>query len=85
MHSPDHMSIQQMTPAAKNLVLEKLKSVSWNSAFFQTEINNVIKFIENGTGSDGKKFLMKMQQTDQYRKQNFKDTHIEIARAMGYE
>lgn len=85
MHSPDHMSIQQMTLAAKNLVLEKLKSVSWNSAFFQTEINNVIKFIENGTGSDGKKFLMKMQQTDQYRKQNFKDTHIEIARAMGYE
>jgi hypothetical protein len=38
-----------------------------------------------GTGSDGIEFLEKMQRTDAYRKQNFKDTHPEIARAMGYE
>ena len=85
LHSPDHMSIQQMTPAAKELVLNKLKTTFWKSSKYQQEIDNVIKFIENGSGSDGSEFLRKMQQTDAYRKQNFMDTHAEIAKAMGYE
>jgi len=85
LHSPDHMSIQRMTPAAKELVLNKLKTVFWASTKYQQEIDNVIKFIENGPGSDGSEFLFEMQRTDAYRKQNFKDTHPEIARAMGYE
>jgi MoaA/NifB/PqqE/SkfB family radical SAM enzyme len=85
MHSPDHLSIQFMTPAAKELVLTKLKSTVWTTATYQREIDNVISFIENGAGSDGAEFLYKMKQTDTYRKQNFMDTHPEIARAMGYE
>jgi hypothetical protein len=85
LHSPDHMSIQNMTATAKELVLNKLKTTFWKSAKYQQEINNVIQFIENGTGSDGSEFLHKMQQTDAYRKQNFMNTHPEIARAMGYE
>ncbi len=85
LHSPDHMSIAYMTPAAKELVLNKLKTVFWTSNFYQQEIDNIIKFIENGPGSDGQEFLTKMQRTDAYRKQNFMDTHYEIARAMGYE
>ena len=85
MHSPDHMSIQRMTPAAKELVLNKLKSVFWGGKFYQQEINNIIQFIENGPGSDGVEFLFKMQRTDSHRKQNFMDTHPEIAKAMGYE
>ena len=84
MHSPDHMSIQRMTPAAKALVLDKLKSIFWKSEFYQQEIDNIIKFIENGPGSDGAEFLLKMQRTDRHRKQNFMDTHPEIAQAMGY-
>jgi hypothetical protein len=63
----------------------KLKTTFWKSDKHQQEIDNVIKFIELGTGSDGQEFLEKMQQTDTYRKQNFKDTHPEIAQAMGYE
>lgn len=85
LHSPDHMSIQHMTPAAKELVLSKLKTTFWKSDKYQQEINNVITFIENGAGSDGREFLYKMKQTDSYRKQNFMDTHPEIARAMGYD
>lgn len=85
LHSPDHMSIQQMTPAAKDLVLNKLKTTFWTSKFYQKEIDNVIRFIENGPGSDGKEFLRRMKQTDNYRNQSFKDTHLEIALAMGYE
>jgi MoaA/NifB/PqqE/SkfB family radical SAM enzyme len=85
LHSPERMSVQYMTPAAQNLVLNKLRTVLWTNKIYQQEIANVIKFIELGTGSDGKKFLQKMHQTDAYRKQNFKDTHPEIAMAMGYE
>lgn len=85
LHSPDHMSIQQLTPAAKDLVIDKLKNTFWTTKNYQREIDNVIKFIELGSGSDGREFLEKMQRTDSYRKQNFKDTHPEIAAAMGYE
>lgn len=85
MHSPDHLSIANMTAEAKELVLTKLKTVFWTSKFYQQEVDNIIKFIENGTVSDGKEFLFKMQRTDAYRKENFMDTHPEIAKAMGYE
>jgi MoaA/NifB/PqqE/SkfB family radical SAM enzyme len=85
MHSPDHMSVQYMTPQAKDLVLDKLKTTFWSSAHYQREIDSVINFIEAGMGSDGSEFLFKMQRTDQHRNQNFVDTHPEIARAMGYE
>lgn len=85
LHSPSHMSVQYMTPAAKELVLNKLKTTFWTTDKYQQEIDNVIRFIENGTGSDGTEFLRKMKQTDAYRKQNFMDTHPEIAKAMGYE
>jgi MoaA/NifB/PqqE/SkfB family radical SAM enzyme len=85
MHSPDHMSIQRMTPTAQELVLNKLKTTFWKNAHYQREINNIINFIELGSGSDGSEFLFKMKRTDAHRKQNFMDTHPEIARAMGYE
>jgi hypothetical protein len=85
MHNPEHMSIQQMTPQAQELVLNKLKTAFWSKNTYQREIDNLITFIQQGSGSDGQDFLEKMQRTDAYRKQNFKDTHPEIAIAMGYE
>jgi MoaA/NifB/PqqE/SkfB family radical SAM enzyme len=85
LHDPNHMNIQNMTPAAQELVLNKLKKLFWTNEFYQKEINRVIQFIENGKGSDGKRFLFEMQRTDAFRKQNFMDTHPEIAKAMGYE
>jgi hypothetical protein len=84
MHSPDHMSIQCMTPAAQELVINKLKTTIWSSTKYQQEIDRVIKFIELGSGSDGTEFLTKMQRTDAHRRQNFLHTHVEIATAMGY-
>lgn len=85
MHSPDHMCIQRMTAKAQELVLNKLKNVSWSKNSYLREIDNVVKFIQAGPGSDGYEFLDKMQRADRYRKQNFIDTHPEIAIAMGYE
>lgn len=84
MHNPDHMSIQYMTAAAKDLVLTKLKNTLWSKNSYKHEIDNIIKFIEQGPGSDGVDFLDKMQRTDAYRKQNFLTTHKDIAVAMGY-
>ena len=85
LHSPNHMNIQNMTPQAQKLVLNKLKTTFWKNNKHQQEIDNVIKFIELGSGSDGAEFLRKMKQTDNYRGQCFTDTHPEIAQAMGYE
>jgi hypothetical protein len=85
LQSPERMSIQRMTPQAQELVLNKLKTAFWTTDRYQREIDSVIKFIELGAGSDGTEFLSKMKQTDTYRRQNFRDTHPEIARAMGYE
>jgi MoaA/NifB/PqqE/SkfB family radical SAM enzyme len=84
LHSPERMSIQYMTPEAQELVLNKLKTTFWTNDKYQAEINNVIQFIENGSGSDGVEFCRQMKQTDAYRKQDFMLTHPEIAKAMGY-
>ena len=85
LHSPYEMNIQYMTDAAKKLVIDKLKSVHWSSPKIEKEIDNIIQFIKNGTEDSGLRFVTKMTTTDNYRNQNFKDTHPEIALAMGYE
>lgn len=85
LQSPGHMCVANMTEQAKKLVLSKLTSTSWTSEKYQKEINSLVKFIKAGAGSDGEEFLSKMKITDNYRKQSFKDTHNEIAVAMGYE
>lgn len=84
LHSPNRMSIQYMTAEARDLVLNKLKDTFFKFKKYQEEIVNIITFIENGPGSDGSEFLFRMKQTDSYRKQDFMDTHFEIAKAMGY-
>jgi hypothetical protein len=83
LHDPKHMCIDNLTKEAKQIVIEKLQTGTFTGRH-KAEILRIIKFIENGAGSDGEEFVFKMQKTDQYRKQSFKDTHREIARAMGY-
>jgi MoaA/NifB/PqqE/SkfB family radical SAM enzyme len=84
LHEPSHMSIGNLTTQAKELVVQKLSQSEFDPKF-RLEILKIIKFLENGKGTDGKVFLQKMQQTDKFREQSFKDTHSEIATAMGYE
>ena len=84
LQSPSHMCVSHMTDAAKDLVLNKLKTTFWTSDKYQKEIDSLIRFIESGPGSNGQEFLTKMKITDDYRKQSFVDTHCEIAEAMGY-
>jgi MoaA/NifB/PqqE/SkfB family radical SAM enzyme len=84
LHDPWHMCIGKMTAEAQKIVIERLTNHVFGPKH-RAEIMRIIKFIENGQGSDGKEFLRKMRLTDEYRKQSFADTHPEIARAMGYE
>jgi len=84
LHSPEVMNIQNMTPRAQELVLTKLKNTQWANSHYQQEIDNVIKFIELGAGNEGVEFRRRMKETDAYRHQDFRDTHPEIAEAMGY-
>lgn len=84
LHDPGHMCISSMTTRAQVVVIDRLLLAEF-SPKHRLEIMRIVKFIQNGEGSDGQEFLRKMQQTDEYRKQSFLDTHPEIARAMGYE
>jgi hypothetical protein len=73
-----------MTPDAQKLVVDRLTQHEFNPKN-KMEIMRIVKFIENGEGSDGTEFLTKMKTTDEYRKESFLATHETIARAMGYE
>jgi hypothetical protein len=73
-----------MTPQAQELVINRLTSHEFNSKH-RAEVLRIVQFIRNGQGSDGQEFLRSMQTTDEYRQQSFSDSHLEIARAMGYE
>ena len=73
-----------MTPKAQRLVIDRLTNYKF-SPKHKMEVMRIVKFIENGEGSDGAEFLRQMQRTDEYRKESFLDTHREIAKAMGYD
>jgi len=83
LHDPWHMCISKMTTPAQELVINRLTAHEFNPKY-RAEILRIVKFIKNGDGSDGKEFLQKMQTTDDYRKQSFSETHVEMAKAMGY-
>ena len=83
LHDPWYMNISRMTPEANSLVINRLTTATF-SAKHKAEALRIVKFIENGEGSDASVFLHQMKRTDAYREQSFADTHPEIARAMGY-
>jgi hypothetical protein len=83
LHDPNHMNINNMTPAANKLVIQRLSEYAF-SPRHKAEIIRIIKFIENGNSSNGQEFMRKMQTTDTYRNESFLTTHKEIALAMGY-
>lgn len=83
LHDPWEMNIGRMTANARKLVSDRLQSYNFNPKF-RVEANRISQFIENGIGSDGIDFCKKIKITDEYRGQNFAETHPEIAKAMGY-
>jgi MoaA/NifB/PqqE/SkfB family radical SAM enzyme len=78
LDSPQHLNIDFMTNSAKKLVVDRYQT------HFRPELQNISQRIMNSPGSNGKDFVLYMQELDQRRKQNFSDSHNEIAIAMGY-
>lgn len=84
LHDPWQMNIGFMTPAAKTLVVDRLRGYSVSHQH-RAEMLKIAQFINNGVGSDGREFAKKIRITDNYRGQNFAVSHPEIAKVMGYE
>ena len=78
LESPSYLSISNLTPDARELVLKKFKN---NQHPLIRSITN--KLGQSGT-SDGKEFVEMMTNLDRIRTQNFAKHHYEIAKAMGY-
>jgi hypothetical protein len=76
--APIEFSLKNLTKPAQNLIIEKFKDHPW------VEIQNILNFIKTSPPSDGLSFAEKIKWFDSVRKENFADSHREIAEAMGY-
>lgn len=83
LHGDKEFRIDMMTPLATEKVVERLRNGNFQPVH-RMEIDRLINFIQNGPGSDGRAFIRRVKQTDQYRKQSLIETHEEIALLMGY-
>lgn len=83
LHDPRYFNIGEMTAEAKALVIDKLRAGKF-VAKHRVEIDRIIRFIENGPTSDGTRFVAEMKRLDARRGEDFRTTHPEIAKAMGY-
>jgi MoaA/NifB/PqqE/SkfB family radical SAM enzyme len=72
------LELGDLTRKAKDLIIEKFKDHPWS------EMQRVIKIIQEIPDSNGESFRSKIKWFDQVRKENFSDSHNEIAIAMGY-
>lgn len=75
---PEAFSLSQLTRNAKDYLLEKYKDHKW------PEMKKILDSIQEMPDSDGAKFNARTRHFDSLRKENFADTHPEIAKAMGY-
>jgi len=80
---PNWLSVDQLTPQAKQLVLDRLCSVDLPEKD-REKLLYVINCVKNATTGNGTHFCQKMQDKDRIRQENFILTHKEIALAMGF-
>ncbi len=81
LHDPNYLSVDQLTPAARDLVLQRLGQCTGSYA---ERLAYVIQRVQQAPTSDGQIFRAKMQELDGLRQQSFVLTHQEIAKAMGF-
>lgn len=72
------MELQNLTQQAKLMIIEKFKNHPWS------EMQKIIKIIQELPDSNGQEFRSRIGWFDQIREENFADSHNEIANAMGY-
>lgn len=81
---PQYLNIQNLTVEAQNLVLNKLSTWQFDSVA-KEKIQPILQLLKENCNSDGKDFVEKFQKKDRLRKENFLETHNEIAKAMKYD
>ena len=79
VYQPQWLSIGSLTKEAKELVLSKLERHQDID-----QLGGIIDIIKNSTVSDGREFVEQTKIIDQRRGQDFRKTHPDIAKAMGY-
>lgn len=80
---PRYLSIDQLTPLAKQLVLDRLATADLLPEDM-AKLQPLIEAVKSSPTGDGHEFRRYMQDLDALRKENFADHHKEIAIAMGF-
>ena len=84
LYKPVWANVKQLTPQAKQLVINKLTNSGLDSRHL-ARLNYVLDTIQKSQStSDGQDFVKNIQLVDRVRNQNFASVHPEIAEAMGF-
>jgi molybdenum cofactor biosynthesis enzyme MoaA len=83
LHEAKHFSIATLPVTAKQIIAEKLATVSVSKKA-QAEIKSVIDFMMQGQSLDGTLLLDQITLTDRRRKQNLADVEPEFAEIINY-
>lgn len=84
LHFPEWLSIKNLTPEAKILVIDKLSN-SGLKGIHQDRLNFIVEEIRSSTTqNNGLAFIENIRRIDSIRGENFASIHPEIAKAMGF-
>ena len=81
LHDAPYFSIKSLPDAAKQEIIEVYR----DNPYYKEEVDNLIRFMQLGTSTDGSDLKRLSDESDRQRKQHLKDHHPELARAVGYE
>jgi MoaA/NifB/PqqE/SkfB family radical SAM enzyme len=79
---PSHYCITNLTPQARELVLDRL--TGYNFGEYQTQIDVIISMIQNSDTNSNADFINHTKKIDLIRNQDLRLAHKEIANAMRY-
>ena len=83
LHGPTEMSIACLPDDVKAKAINILKQKSFKMEH-QTEVDNTISMMKNGTSMDSTALKRKLSVTDKYRKEHLSQTHPELAEILNY-
>lgn len=82
LHGPEELCIGSLPPEQKSQVIEKLNKM--NVRGYEKHIQDTIRFIQNGKSLSLIDICERLRRTDQYRNQNLRDHHPELAEILEY-
>ena len=80
LHDPAYMSINNIPAQARSAIISKLQPF----VYFDV-ISSVVGILEQSGDCDGQEFIRYMKTLDSERRQDFQQSHKEIAELIGYD